>query len=142
MIITVSKDLSLTRLRSFIKLVLGPGLLYARGPDHQRQKRMMDPMFTANRIRTLTPNIYDVAHKVRSSAQIRFLLLTSRKLSQKVSGMLASEGSISAEIDVLRLASATAFDVIGFAGLGHDFDALGDETPYAWAMKEFMYVFF
>lgn len=54
---------------SFIKLVLGPGLLYARGDDHRRQRKMLNPMFTANRIRTLTPNIYDVAHKVRYFVQ-------------------------------------------------------------------------
>lgn len=118
--------------------MFGVGLLYAQGPSHQIQRRMLNPMFTAGRMRDLTPNIYDVAHKVRSSAQMSSLLLMYRKLSQKVSSIIASGGSSSAVIDVLRLASATAFDVIGVAGLGHDFDALGAETPYAWAMKEFM----
>ena len=37
---------------------------------------------------------------------------------------------------MLKLASATALDAIGAAGLGHDFDALTTESEYKAAAKQ------
>ena len=39
-----------------------------------------------------------------------------------------------------KLASAAALDIIGLGGLGYEFDALGSESVFARAVKQFLYV--
>ena len=52
-------------------LLLGPGLLSTTGARHKRQRKMLNPVFSAAHMRSLTPLFHDVAGKVR--VVIRFL---------------------------------------------------------------------
>ena len=54
--------------------------------------------------------------------------------------MIISDGTGTATVDLFRFTSDTALDIIGSAVLGHDFDALGNETAYAKAIEDFQYV--
>ena len=137
MILTTLKVFELTEI-SLLGLMFGPGLLYSDHEPHKRQRKMLNPMFSPANTRALTPSIYDVAHKVRPFVMALTFPPTSPKLSQKMSDMIRSEGAGTGEVDMLKLASATAMDVIGSAGLGHNFDALGKEDTYVRAAKQFM----
>ena len=46
-------------------LLLGPGLLSTTGARHKRQRKMLNPVFSAAHMRSLTPLFHDVAGKVR-----------------------------------------------------------------------------
>ena len=66
--------------------------------------------------------------------------LTFLKLSRKVSAAVASDDTGSIVLDVLKLASETALDIIGSAALGHDFNAFETEGVYAQALNQLQYV--
>ncbi|KAI0073886.1 cytochrome P450 [Panus rudis PR-1116 ss-1] len=45
-------------------LTFGPGLLSTTGDWHRKQRKMLNPVFSINHMRHMTPIFYDVAHKV------------------------------------------------------------------------------
>ena len=46
------------------KLILGPGLLATIGDVHRRQRKMLNPVFSAAYMRGLTPFFYSIVAKV------------------------------------------------------------------------------
>ena len=62
------------------------------------------------------------------------------QLCQKIEASVTSSSTHSAVVDMLKLSSATALDMIGSAALGHDFDALGAESDYSKIVKLFSQV--
>ena len=49
---------------SDLKLLLGPGVLTTRADQHKRQRRLLNPVFSAGHLRDMTHIFYNVAHKV------------------------------------------------------------------------------
>ena len=53
-------------LHSGLNILLGPGLLTTAGAVHRKQRRMLQPVFSATHLRNMTPTFYDITRKVRS----------------------------------------------------------------------------
>ena len=103
-------------------------------------RKTLNPLFTAANTRDMITGMYEVAHKVGTFFHIFTCSVMLRQLSQKIDDAIASSGTSSAIIDGLKLSSATAMDMIGSVALGHDFEALGEETEYAKVAKQFSQV--
>ncbi|KAK7031306.1 hypothetical protein VNI00_013561 [Paramarasmius palmivorus] len=104
-----------------IGLQFGPGLLSTPlGPQHRKQRKMLNPAFSIAHMRDLLPVFYQVAHKLESS------------IARKV-----QDGP--QEIDMLGWMGRTAIELIGQSGLGVSFDPLEDEEtthPFIKVVKE------
>ncbi|KAK7676944.1 hypothetical protein QCA50_020062 [Cerrena zonata] len=104
-----------------LSLVTGPGVLATYGELHRRQRKMLNPVFSINHMRHLTPIFYEVAHRLRDGIENQI------KTPSK-------DG-----VDMLRWMHRTALELVGQGGLGHSFDPLSEDVPYndyAKAMKE------
>ncbi|KAF8523828.1 cytochrome P450 [Gautieria morchelliformis] len=51
-------------LRQFLSLVTGKGIIYADGPDHARQRKLLQPAFSPSFVKTLTPQVVQCANRV------------------------------------------------------------------------------
>ncbi|KAI0648491.1 cytochrome P450 [Trametes meyenii] len=95
-------------LESF-NLFLGPGLLATLGAQHRRQRKMLNPLFSAKHLRDMTPLFNNVVQRLH-------VALTSR----------VKDGP--RELDVLGWMGRTALELIGQGGLGHSFDPLTEDV--------------
>jgi cytochrome P450 len=94
-----------------LQLVLGTGGLGStHGPEHARQRRTLNPLFHASRLRLLPPTFYSVTSRILSSLE-----------------QLTSEGPT--EIDMSHWGNRVSFELVGQGAVGHSFDSLrvGDE---------------
>ncbi|KAJ8081570.1 hypothetical protein PM082_007415 [Marasmius tenuissimus] len=101
------------------RLVFGLGLLSTSGEQHRKQRKMLQPVFSAAHLRDMTPLFYDVVKRLTGTLE-----------------KAVSTGE--QEIDILSWSSRTALELIGQSGLGYSFDPLIDETcahPYPAALK-------
>ncbi|KAF5361363.1 hypothetical protein D9757_011368 [Collybiopsis confluens] len=109
----------------FIKanqLLFGPGLLGTRGNDHRRQRKMLNPVFSAAHLRGMYPLFLEVTHRLEGA------IVTKLESGPEIQ-----------EIDVLSWMARTALELIGQAGLGYSFDPLvGEESahPYPRIIKQ------
>ncbi|KAI0628824.1 cytochrome P450 [Trametes polyzona] len=101
-------------------LFLGPGLLAMLGDQHRRQRKMLNPLFSAKHLRDMTPIFYNVIHKLESAIASRV-------------------GDDTKELDILGWMGRTALELIGQGGLGHSFDPLTEDRPdeFAAAVKSY-----
>ncbi|KAI0668338.1 cytochrome P450 [Trametes maxima] len=90
-------------------LFLGPGLLATLGNQHRRQRKMLNPLFSAKHLRDMTPLFHDIVHRLEDA-------LTSR----------VKDGP--KELDMLSWMGRTALELIGQGGLGHSFDPLTEDV--------------
>ncbi|KAI0761469.1 cytochrome P450 [Trametes elegans] len=88
---------------------LGPGLLATVGQQHRRQRKMLNPLFSAKHLREMTPIFNDIIQRLQDA-------ITSR----------VKQGT--PEIDVLGWMGRTALELIGQGGLGHSFDPLTEDV--------------
>ncbi|KIK57051.1 hypothetical protein GYMLUDRAFT_173469 [Collybiopsis luxurians FD-317 M1] len=111
----------------FIKsnlLLFGDGLLGTLGHRHRKQRKMLNPVFSAAHMRDMVPTFFEVAHKLQSGIKVQ--LQTSPKDHQ---------------VDILSWMARTALELIGQSGLGYSFDPLTDEEsthPYPGIIKELL----
>ncbi|KAI0781533.1 cytochrome P450 [Trametes elegans] len=87
------------------KLFLGPGLLATIGNQHRRQRKMLNPLFSAKHLREMTPIFNSIIHKLQDAISARVVDGTQ-------------------EIDVLGWMGRAALELVGQGGLGHSFDPL------------------
>ncbi|KAH9857496.1 cytochrome P450 [Lenzites betulinus] len=87
------------------QVTLGPGLLATLGHQHRRQRKMLNPVFSAKHLRDMTPMFNETIARLH-------VALTSR----------LKEGT--QEFDLLGWMGRTALELIGQGGLGHSFDPL------------------
>ncbi|KAI0628826.1 cytochrome P450 [Trametes polyzona] len=92
-------------LLSSFGLYLGPGLLATLGDQHRRQRKMLNPLFSAKHLREMTPIFTRIIHKLES-------------------GIAKQVEDGSREVDLLSWMGRTALELIGQGGLGHSFDPL------------------
>ncbi|KAJ3887644.1 cytochrome P450 [Lentinula edodes] len=105
-------------------LIFGDGLLGALGDRHRKQRKMLNPVFSAAHMREMTPTFFDVTHKLERALKDRL-----------------QKGPSIQEVDILSWMGRTALEIIGQAGLGYSFDPLTDEEsshPYSKMIKELL----
>ncbi|KIK57108.1 hypothetical protein GYMLUDRAFT_774192 [Collybiopsis luxurians FD-317 M1] len=103
-------------------LLFGDGLLGTLGHRHQKQRKMLNPVFSAAHMRGMIPSFFDVTHKLESALMIKL-----------------QNGPETQEVDILAWMARTALELIGQSGLGYSFDPLtGEECahPYSKMIKE------
>ncbi|EIW60950.1 cytochrome P450 [Trametes versicolor FP-101664 SS1] len=91
-------------LAAFMTL-LGPGLLSTLGDQHRRQRKMLNPLFSAKHLREMTPVFNEIVGRLESAITFR-----------------VKDGP--QEVDMLGWMGRTALELIGQGGLGHSFDPL------------------
>ncbi|TFK26011.1 cytochrome P450 [Coprinopsis marcescibilis] len=104
-------------------MIFGKGLLSTVGDHHRKQRKILNPVFSAAHLREMVPLFYDVCYKLRDSVRLE-----------------VSRGKT--EIDMLEWMSRTALELMGHSGWGTSFDSLqpGAELhPYYNAIKNFMH---
>ncbi|KAF5375312.1 hypothetical protein D9757_009677 [Collybiopsis confluens] len=109
------------------QLLFGPGLLGTRGNDHRRQRKMLNPVFSAAHLRGMYPLFLEVTHRLEGA------IVTKLESGPEIQ-----------EIDVLSWMARTALELIGQAGLGYSFDPLvGEESahPYPRIIKQLVPTF-
>ncbi|KAI0359965.1 cytochrome P450 [Trametes cingulata] len=106
------------------QLLLGPGLLATQGEQHKRQRKMLNPVFSAAYMRTMTPFFHETVGKLRDAIEAR-----------------VAAGAT--EVDVAGWMARAALELVGQGGLGHSFDPLIQETKadYTEAVKALIPVF-
>ncbi|KAJ3541617.1 hypothetical protein NMY22_g3821 [Coprinellus aureogranulatus] len=104
--------------------VFGDGLLSTVGDHHRKQRKLLNPAFSAAHMRELTPTFYSVVHKLENS--IAHQVADGEK-----------------EIDMLHWMSRTALEIMAQSGYGYSFDSLepgAEEHPYATSAKNYFRV--
>ncbi|KAH8105401.1 cytochrome P450 [Cristinia sonorae] len=92
----------------FCSLVFGEGLLSSLGNKHKQQRKILNPVFHTNHMRTMTPTFYGVTRQLRNA------------LESEVKGGKQ-------EIDLLNWMTRTALELVGQGALGYSFDPLDRE---------------
>ncbi|KAH6909132.1 cytochrome P450 [Coprinopsis sp. MPI-PUGE-AT-0042] len=98
--------------------VFGPGLASTAGNQHRKQRKLLNPVFSASQLRDITPVLDEVMAKLGNSIS-----------------KLAGDGNV---IEMFDWLSRGALEGIGKSGFGYSFDPLEDEGqahPYATSMK-------
>ncbi|KAJ3890870.1 cytochrome P450 [Lentinula edodes] len=94
------------------------------GDYHRKQRKMLNPVFSAAHMREMVPIFFDVSHRLKD---------TLMKQLESSSKLQAEQ-----EIDILSWLGRTEFELIGQAGLGYSFDPMKDEEsahPFSGVMK-------
>ncbi|KAJ3928193.1 MAG: cytochrome P450 [Lentinula lateritia] len=103
-------------------LIFGEGLFSTLGHRHHKQRKILNPAFSAAHMREMIPVFFEVAHKLESALKNRL-----------------QAGPSTQEVEILSWMGRTALELIGQAGLGYSFDPLADEDsahPYSQISKE------
>jgi cytochrome P450 len=100
------------------RLVFGDGLLSSLGERHRKQRKLLNPVFSASHLRHMVPIFKEITATLRDTiaAQVK-------------------DGP--RDINMLEWFTRTALELIGQGGLGHSFDSLKGATanPYSKAVK-------
>ncbi|KAI0293886.1 cytochrome P450 [Multifurca ochricompacta] len=95
-----------------IKLIIGQGVVWAHGADHQRQRKIMTPAFFAPQLRSFLPLFQNSAMKLAQKWKDEILSLDTT--GQPV-------------VNVSSWLSRTTLDVIGETGFDFQFGSLDNE---------------
>ncbi|KAJ3823087.1 cytochrome P450 [Lentinula raphanica] len=107
-------------------IIFGDGLISTLGHRHRKQRKMLQPVFSAAHMKEMIPAFHEVSEKLKDA-------LTKR---------LHNHSPIQ-EVDILSWMGRTALELMGQAGLGYSFDPLTDEDsahPYSKVIKELLRV--
>ncbi|KAL1942332.1 hypothetical protein VTO73DRAFT_6396 [Trametes versicolor] len=98
--------------------VFGPGIIASVGEEHRKQRKLMNPIFSAKNLQQVTPVLYEVVQRLTHGFQA-----------------LVKDGTT--ELDVGCYMGRAALEMIGQAVIGHSFDPLTESRshPYAEALK-------
>ncbi|KAJ8124317.1 hypothetical protein O1611_g9323 [Lasiodiplodia mahajangana] len=110
-------------LRWSIGRVLGVGVLLAEGDEHKIQRKNLSPAFAFRHIKDLYPVFWA---KTREVVQAMTKDILANAANQPTSPD-PEKAHKSAVIEVGNWASRVTLDIIGVAGLGHDFGAIKDQ---------------
>ncbi|CEP18330.1 hypothetical protein [Parasitella parasitica] len=100
---------------AFLRRILGDGLLTAEGQAHRHQRKMLNPAFSVNSIRSLLPLMAKPGHRLRNQ-WIDMIEGPDHKVK-------AENGQEFTEIEISSGLSLATLDVIGWA-FGQDFKSL------------------
>ncbi|KAI0628876.1 cytochrome P450 [Trametes polyzona] len=99
------------------RVLLGPSVLTTDGWQHRRQRKQLNPIFSAAHLRDMTHLFYDIAHRLRKA------------LEDRVEG--APGGGGGEEVDVNGWMARTTLEMLGQATLGYSFDNFVDDSTDA-----------
>ncbi|KAI0628830.1 cytochrome P450 [Trametes polyzona] len=91
------------------KRALGPGLLATVEEQHRRQRKILNPLFSAKHLREMTPIFNEIIGRLQEA------------IASRVKAGVH-------EIDMLGWMGRTALELIGQGGLGHSFDPLTEDV--------------
>ncbi|KAJ6487823.1 cytochrome P450 [Mycena sanguinolenta] len=91
-----------------VKLI-GKGLFWAEGDSHKRQRRALNPAFSNEAIKNLTPIFFDSAYKAKAAWDA-----------------ILESGETTIEVQLWM--NHISLDTIGLAGFSHDFGTLSGKT--------------
>ncbi|CAI7565267.1 uncharacterized protein N7487_001528 [Penicillium crustosum] len=99
--------------RQALRRIAGDGILFAEGEQHKTQRKNLLPAFAYRHIKNLYPVFWD-----KSIEMVKMIEkdLQSRKAS----------GNNDNTVQIRNWASRASLDIIGVAGMDHDFDSLRD----------------
>ncbi|KAL9092124.1 MAG: hypothetical protein Q9165_004557 [Trypethelium subeluteriae] len=105
-----------SRVRAFLRTVLGDGLIIVEGDEHKFQRKHIMPVFSFRHIKDLYPIFWDKATALTQglAAEIAESPTYSSNEKAKVTG----------DVEVNHWANKVTMDIIGLAGLGREFNAL------------------
>ncbi|KAF2402949.1 putative P450 monooxygenase [Trichodelitschia bisporula] len=99
-----------TKLRNFLRRILGDGLIIVEGDEHKFQRKHIMPVFGFRHIKELYPMMWKKA-----------VALTQGVAEEVAEGR---DGTKDTVVEVNHWANKVTMDIIGVAGLGRDFGAL------------------
>ncbi|KAF2670625.1 cytochrome P450 78A3 [Microthyrium microscopicum] len=106
---------------SFFRLtigrLLGNGILFAEGDEHRRQRKLLNPAFSFRHIKELYPTFWSKGQEVTEAM--------SKHIDNNQTGEDSKDGCL---IDINDWASRVTLDIIGVAGMGHDFNVIKDPS--------------
>ncbi|KAM5545440.1 hypothetical protein V8D89_000478 [Ganoderma adspersum] len=105
-----------------LHVFLGPSVLTTIGARHRRQRKLLNPVFSATHLRDMTHIFYNVAHKMRGALAARIPGDGTAKL-----------------LDMNGWMARTTLEMLGQAGLGYSFDNFAEDStdPYGESLKMF-----
>ena len=130
----------LTASRSDFTLFIGPGLLFAEGAQHRRQRKWLNPVFSVAQLRDVSHVFYGVAYKV--SPPLSVAKSFSNSATQLEEAIRNRVGAQSQDLDVNGWMARTTLEMLGQAGLGYSFDKFTEDSTdsYGEALKSFLCV--
>lgn len=93
--------------------LLGRSILWAEGDQHKRQRQMLNPVFTHERVKLMDEEIRTAANKLVVALQEYIHSQSSITLQEKRTDTVS--------INALDWTSRATLDIIGSIGFGHDF---------------------
>ncbi|PIL34520.1 cytochrome P450 [Ganoderma sinense ZZ0214-1] len=108
---------------SNLHVFLGPSVLTTVGAAHRRQRKLLNPVFSAAHLRDMAHIFYSVARKMRS-------VLAARVPADGTEKVLDRNGWM----------ARTTLEMLGQAGLGYSFDNFVEDStdPYGESLKMFL----
>lgn len=104
--------------------LLGIGVLLAEGDEHKKQRRMLMPAFSYRHIKNLYPIFWAKGREV-TDKMAAFIESQHANGSNTTEKPDSREGTV---VEVNNFASRVTLDIIGVAGMGHDFNAIQDPS--------------
>jgi cytochrome P450 len=98
--------------RTGLARLLGVGILLAEGDEHKRQRKLLMPAFSYRHIKDLYPTFWSKSREVTEA------------MTAAVKKDPTSEKDNSSVLEIGSWASRVTLDIIGVAGMGHDFNAI------------------
>lgn len=103
------------QIRGFLRQVLGDGLVVVEGEQHKFQRKHVMPAFSFRHIKDLYPMMWQKAVAVTK--------IIETELRESLTPAFQDDNYIGT-IEVGEWASKATLDIIGIAGLGHEFNAM------------------
>lgn len=118
-------------LRTGLGRILGVGVLLAEGDEHKFQRKNLMPAFAFRHVKDLYPVFWEKAREgvqaMTKEALAQAALDPAGRDPEKAAAG-AGAGAGDGVLEVGQWASRITLDIIGTAGLGRDFGAIGDPT--------------
>lgn len=99
----------------FLRRILGNGLLVAEGATHRHQRKMLNPAFSVNSIRSVLPLMAIPGHRLRDN-WLAMIHSTENKVDNECTEIQVSSGLSLATLDVIGWAFGQDFKSLEFAG--------------------------
>lgn len=105
------------QIRAGIGRILGVGILLAEGEEHRLQRKNLMPAFSFRHVKDLYPVFW-----AKSCELVRAVQLTTEIEAKQQ----ASDEKHVPVVEISQWTSRATLDIIGVAGMGHDFKAIED----------------
>lgn len=118
-------------LRTILGHIMGAdGMVVNEGEKHRRQRRVLNPAFSAGAIRDMLPGMYDKAGELQTLMERLVEDDSLKEYATRIPAAAADRVPDARKIDMFKLAGNLTTDVIGMAGFEHDFNSLVPEDDH------------